>query len=316
MIRRHFLGGLVTASLVGRAAWGQFGQAKPKTFALGEAKTLYYRAGMTVSADTGPCQGLVGTLPVPRNWPEQEVRVAHEDVMPGARVDFREVAPTLKQMVIHVPYLPAGQELRGVFTYEIVRRKQLPPESVEGFKLLKQLNAEMRTYLNPSPGIDSRSAKIVGLVRLLGRSATPWEQAHAIYNWTRENIKYEAGPFKGVLDALRDGTGDVEDLAAVFIALCRAYNIPARTVWVYGSCYPEFHLVDAEDTGHWIPCLLTGEGSFGSMAEQQPILLKGDSFRLPENGRGMERFIPEKLTGKGGKPKVRFIREMVERPMD
>ena len=58
--------------------------------------------------------------------------------------------------------------------------------------------------------------------------------------------------------ALRDGTGDCEELSSLFIALCRAHGIPARTVWVPDHCYPEFYLA-----GFQLPDVFLG--SFGTL---------------------------------------------------
>ena len=43
----------------------------------------------------------------------------------------------------------------------------------------------------------------------------------------------------------------------------------------------------------------------------KPILQKGDNFRDPERPRESMRYLSEYLTGAGGKPKVKFIRELV-----
>ena len=96
-------------------------------------------------------------------------------------------------------------------------------------------------------------------------------------------------PAQGALAALKDGTGDCEELTSLFIAICRAANIPARTVWVPGHCYPEFYLVDDKGEGHWFPCQSAGKREFGGISETRPILQKGDSFRPPKGTKERQR---------------------------
>jgi hypothetical protein len=127
----------------------------------------------------------------------------------------------------------------------------------------------------------------------------------------RENVEYKNGPIKGAAAALRDGTGDCEELTSLFIAICRAAGIPARTVWVEGHCYPEFYLLDKAGEGHWFPCQAAGTRAFGEIPELRPVLQKGDNIRPPYNRRDRQRYMANHLTGAGGRPEVTFIRKMV-----
>ncbi|HYW78604.1 MAG TPA: transglutaminase-like domain-containing protein, partial [Thermoguttaceae bacterium] len=137
-----------------------------------------------------------------------------------------------------------------------------------------------------------------------------WKRVEAIYDWVREKVEYQNGPLKGALAALNSGTGDCEELTSLFIAICRAAEIPARTVWVEGHCYPEFYLADAEGNGHWFPCQAAGTRAFGGIPEFRPVLSKGDSFRPPYDRRDVQRYPADRLNGAGGRPRVKFIRKM------
>ena len=177
------------------------------------------------------------------------------------------------------------------------------------------MDRRVRTYLGPSPYIESRHPKIRALARQLtaepdgakqesgepdstepdsaetesAEPASAWEKVEAIYDWVRENVEYKKMPLKGAVRALRDGDGDCEELASLFIAICRASAIPARTVWVPNHCYAEFYLEDEEGTGHWFPCQVAGNRAFGEMPDHRPILQKGDNFPSPRTRRDRMR---------------------------
>ena len=138
-----------------------------------------------------------------------------------------------------------------------------------------------------------------------------WERTAAIFDWVRENVKYEfAEQIKPAVAALKDGQGDCEELSSLFIAICRASKIPARAVWVPGHTYPEFYLVDDRGQGHWFPCQAAGaKREFGSMSEDRPILQKGDNFLVPEE-RGPQRYVKQFLSAKNAAcPAGRQIRD-------
>src|SRR5262245_43823621 len=46
---------------------------------LGEARSETYRIGVIFTAEKGPCTGLLATVPVPMDWPEQTVTIVSED---------------------------------------------------------------------------------------------------------------------------------------------------------------------------------------------------------------------------------------------
>ena len=70
-------------------------------------------------------------------------------------------------------------------------------------------------------------------------------------------------------------------MASLFVALCRAAEIPARIVWVPEFCYAEFYLLDKNGEGHWLPCSPAGAKAFGEMPDTKLMLAKGDNFRPP-----------------------------------
>jgi transglutaminase-like putative cysteine protease len=305
---------LVFHACLSSAALAQFKEGGEGGSLLGESVTQNWQAGVIVTADSGPCQGIVASIPVPIDWPEQEVTVVDEDVSPTARVGEQMVEGTVKMMVVTIRQLPAGKESKALVTFAVRRSAQIPPEDTSIYQLpnTRKLPRDIQVYLGPSPLIESRHPKIRTLAKEIGADAeTAWQHVEAIYDWVREKVEYKNGPLKGAIAALNDGTGDCEELTSLFIAICRAADIPARTVWVPEHCYPEFYLVDGEGKGHWFPCQAAGSRAFGGMPDHRPILQKGDNFRPPHNPRERQRYMAEHLTGQGGKPKVEFVRKQV-----
>jgi hypothetical protein len=294
----------------------QFKQGEPEGTKSGKSEVSRWRAGMVITASGGPCRALVGYVPIPTEWPEQDVKTVEEDISPEAKVTFETVDGGVKVMNVRIGQLAAGQEAKALVTLEICRREVLPPEKTDRFVIpdAKRLPREIRPYLLPSPKIESTNPKIRDLAKTVGvDKEKAWDRVEAIYDWVRSKVKYQNGPLKGAMAALRDGTGDCEELTSLFIAICRAVGVPARTVWVSGHCYPEFYLEDDQGQGHWFPCQSAGARQFGGISDLRPILQKGDNFRPPKGGKERQRYMAEHLSGKptpgGGKPQVRFVRE-------
>ena len=276
-----------------------------------------WKVGMTLSA-AGPCGDILGTTPVPTDWPEQQVRIVEEDFSPEIKdVTYRTLENGVKQMLIAIPVLRPGQQAHAFVTFEVTRSSILGPDDPTQFEMPKKLTKELKKFLEPSPSIESKHPKIRTRARqLVNDELSAWEQVEVIYDWVRDNVEYSNGPLKGALAAMNDGNGDCEELTSLFIALCRANGIPARTVWIPGHCYPEFYLQDHEGVGHWFPCQAAGTRDFGSMPDHRPILQKGDNYRVPEKKNVPQRYVAEFLNGKfdtrGGKPQVEFVRQLLD----
>jgi len=277
-----------------------------------------WQIGLVVKAESGPCAGIVGTFALPVDWPEQEVAIIVEDYSPFVASHTERMIGTVKQLVINIPELPASEEARVVLTVEIRRRALLPPADTSIFVKVdsKKLHKDIRTYLGPSPKIESQNGKIKALAKELGKKSSgqsAWEQVETIYRWVRDNVKHEDGESLGAMHALKARTAEHQDLTRLFIALCRASEIPARTVWegVPTFCYPEFYLEDSDGQGYWFPCQMVGDPLFGGITDHRPIWQKGDNFRAPNRPREVVWYLLPTLEGKGGDPQVKFIRDAV-----
>ena len=285
----------------------------PAVESLASAKHRW-QVGLRITAVGGPCQALVGTLPVPTKWPGQTVRIVEEDIAPTiTNVRYRNVDGGVKQMVVKIAKLRANQTAHALITVEIDRQQLAPPENPESLLLPEKLDRKLRKYLAASPYIEVRHPEIRKLAKKVYDDSVPmWNRVEKIYDHVREIVKYKNGNLKGALAALRDGDGDCEELTSLFVALCRCNGIPSRTVWVPDHCYPEFYLEDTDGNGRWYPCQAAGARSFGTMPDMRPVLQKGDSFKVPEK-KERQRYVSEFLTGAtrkgGGKPRVRFVRQ-------
>jgi len=274
-----------------------------------------WEIGMTVEAPGG-CTGIVATVPVPMDWPEQKVTEIRRDVSPQVgTIRFRTLGGGVRQMLIPIAHLAPGDSAKVLLTFEITKFAIVGPKETGGLRIPAQPSRELRQYLGTSPQIESTARGIKALAEQIvqGRD-TDWEKVEAIYDWVREHIQYRFDEkLRGASAALKAGYGDCEELTSLFIALCRANHIPARSVWIPGHCYPEFYLEDADGQGHWFPCQAAGSRAFGSMRETRPILQKGDDFRIPGQ-RGSKRYVAETFRARNAPaaPRVQFVRRKVD----
>lgn len=283
----------------------------------GGETTTQWRFGVVVNARGGGVTGIQATLPVPTDWPEQTVKIVSEEKSPTVRkIAYRVLDGGVKQMLVTIPRLKAGEDARAVVTFEVTKREIIEPGSKGEFSIPAKMSRELQKYLLPSPYIESKDPKFTQIApQILIREERAWGQTEEIYKFVRENVKYEfAEEIRPAIDALNDRKGDCEELSSIFIALCRASKIPARAVWVPGHCYPEFYLTDAEGRGHWFPCQAAGEAhDFGRMKESRPILQKGDNFRVPGE-KEPQRYVKQTLSATNAEapPEVKFILEPVK----
>lgn len=293
-------------------------EAVQETRQEGASQTQRWQVGLMVTAVNAHCRGTLATVPVPTDWPEQQVREVDREVTGHVtKIDFRTLDNGVRQMLVSIPTIPNGHTAQAVLTFEVTRREILPPEDPSRYRIPRRPPREVSVFLGESPYIESRHREIRDLAgRILRDEQSDWEKVRGIFDWVRENIEYTNGDLKGALAALRDGNGDCEELTSLFIALCRAKRIPARTVWIPDHCYPEFYLEDEQGEGRWFPCEMTGGDYFGSMPATKPVLQKGDDFRVPEKRNERQRYVAEwlkvsKVAGPG-KPEVRFVRKLLD----
>ncbi|MBQ2849130.1 MAG: transglutaminase domain-containing protein [Thermoguttaceae bacterium] len=276
----------------------------------GKAISTKYRAGMIFEARAnGGCKDLLGTAPVPTEFPEQKVRTLEENFPRSARVDYRDLKEGgARQMVFRMRELKPGQRVEATVLFEVTRRPLLPPSQPEIYRFPKTVPRDLRRYLKAGDYIESTSktvrklaSDIIEQVEEANKDATDWEKIDALFEYVRTEISYKEAqvekPMRGALAALRTRDGDCEDMSALFIAMCRSLDVPARLVRVPGHCWAEFYLVDDEKNGYWFPAQVAGTEELGSMQDVRVILQKGDSFRLPESPKEDSLYVKELFTG-------------------
>lgn len=147
-----------------------------------------------------------------------------------------------------------------VFDLEKVRQVE--------FRQLSQLAPLMAIYLRPETLVESdhpevRAALAEVFPEGISATAPAYDTAWTIFEWVLAHSTYQlnaergrARKLWGALDLLRTGRGECGDYSALFVALCRAAGIPARSqvgFWVKKDSSPhvwaEFYLPGVG----WIP---------------------------------------------------------------
>jgi len=290
---------------------------------LGKAVSHKYRAGMIFAAQPGgSCTNVFGSAPVPTEFPEQKVRTLEEDFPRVAKVDYRNLKEGgARQMIFKMRELKAGQQVEATALFEVTRYPILPPSEPEIYKIPKNPSREIKRYLKDGLYIESNSKTVRAVVKEalqnVSEDASDWDKIDAFLTYVRENVQYKEvlinKPMRGALAAIKAREGDCEDMSALFIAMCRSQDVPARLVRVPGHCWAEFYLVDDDKEGYWFPAQVAGTEPLGSMQDTRVILQKGDNFHLPETPDEESLYVKELFMGNvkenGPDPVHQFIQE-------
>lgn len=272
--------------------------------------------GLEITA-AGPMNGVVASAPVPIEWPEQKLTVLSEFRSPTvSSVRMKPFPGQGQQMIVSVGQLGAGQTARATVTMRVERFDVVAPETPLNWQFPKKGSKTAKGYLGDSPYIETNHKRIRELADEVVRpDDSPWKQVESIYDWVQQNIEYEFDPqIHSCLEALDSKRGDCEEVASLFIALCRSRGIPARAVWCNDHTYPEFLMRTEDGTEVWLPCQITTyDRIFGQMFDDRPILQKGDKFSVMGELRPT-RYLKPAMTAKSatGAPQFRWIIQEVD----
>lgn len=263
----------------------------------------------------GDASRLQATTTVPAAFPEQKIDSV-EVLTDGCEARVQPLASGAAQIEMAANGISKGQVVRAVAKMKVTLLKQYHGFAKEQFPQHQpKLPAEVkRTYLQDSPGIQTSDGEVRKVAQAIAAEHPhPWDQAQAIAAWIRQTIKPQIGPYTSVAKAMKKKLGDCEEMSAVFVALCRSLQIPARLVWVPNHNWAEFYLTNEKGEGHWIPAHVACYGWFGWTGAHELVLQKGDRIVHPQK-RNTQRLLEDWMQWQGARPNIKFIGELTPLP--
>lgn len=276
--------------------------------------TTKWKVTAKIRGGSGPAVNMFLTMPIPTEWPEQSVAVAEDEIPTNiANVGYRDLDGGIRQIIAKIPQIRPREEITISMTFLVSTSQINAPQDPSLFVRPKTSQRDGKPYLGIGPQINFRDSKLKKQVKsIVAEQDALWSEIEAIYDWVRDNIEDTSEPPRDTIKVFRDRRGCNEDKVGLFVAMCRAHKIPARMVWVQGTQYAEFMLVDSEGKAHWFPCSVGGVREFGSYSEPRIVLQKGDCIKVPEK-ESRQKFVGEFATCQGkSKPAVAFQRVLLE----
>ncbi len=235
----------------------QFGDAGGKSQygpRRGESIEQVWRVGLTVLPGA-QLENVSAMLPIPMDWPEQEVRGIEEEKLDAAMtgsIRYEQIDAGAREMVLQLGRLRPHRKVEIIVDVKLVNYELLPPSNPDDYVIPKRIPMALRRYVKESPYIECKERIFQKMFHDITRDKkSGWEEVEAIYAFVQNNVKYdEAQKFRGTpkgalaLTKMPEGewNGDCKDMSCLFVAICRAGSIPARIVRVPEHCYAEFYL--------------------------------------------------------------------------
>ncbi|HWA98985.1 MAG TPA: transglutaminase domain-containing protein [Pirellulales bacterium] len=277
-----------------------------------------YRLSVGIELEgIGGAADIISTTTVPVEYPEQKIESVELET-DGCDATLRTLTPTAGQLLLTASGIERGQKVIATAHFTLELFKQYFAWQRDQFPAKQNVPAQVRgPYLQDSPGIQTSSKQVKQLAAELtsGVEPHPWSYAEKFADWIPQNIRPQVGPYTSVTTAIDSRRGDCEEMAGVFVALCRAVQIPARLVWVPNHAWAEFFLIDHDDHGHWIPAHTACYPWFGFTGAHELVLQKGDRVYQRERGKTM-RLMDDWLRAAGRLPKPRYTAELTPLPKE
>jgi hypothetical protein len=198
---------------------------KDPALQLTDPRTYRLKVVVKVEAAEGKLTNVVAVAPIPMDWPEQQVRLISQRLSPSARVSQQVLPGQAAILKLQAASIPKGESVTVERLYEVTRYRMqftLPPDEMEH---PHRPPAELRDQLSgPAPGLETQHPKIISLTETLRRDAAgrgAWDLVKTFWQWTRDNVKFENGDFRGALFAVENRCGDCEEMSALFVSMCR-----------------------------------------------------------------------------------------------
>lgn len=260
--------------------------------------------GMSFTGNGNSSQ-LIATTAAPVPFPEQEI-LEFEIETKGCQAEIIALSDTAAQLALSAPVLRGGQTVSALARYRMRVSMAYQGYDQDRFPAdqSKVTRVFPKRFLRNSSGIKCNTATVKALVRELVTDKThPWEAAQIFQQWVWKEIEGVPGNYTSVDAAIKKRTGDCEERATVFIALCRAAGIPSRLVWVPGHNWAEIGLLDRDGQAHWIPVHTAAYAWFGWTGAHEIVMQKGDNIYIPHRKKKL-RLVDDWYRLKGPRPEM------------
>ena len=198
----------------------------------------------------GPTQLVKYTLLLPQNIsPHQQVK--HMSFSPEPHRIFERNGNLYAEFRILKP----KDDFQIHLDVEVLIRNQSPGSPKAYPTILSE--KELQLFLQPSKYQESRHPEILALAAAL-QGEDPEMTIRTIHQFIQDTLVYntEQSGDVGAIAALQQGEGDCTEYSDVFVALCRATGIPARTIsgWLLEEniSNPNHHWVEVWLDRQWV----------------------------------------------------------------
>jgi len=198
---------------------------------------------------------------------EIELWIALPPDRPDQKIDIESIEPTPTEILrdgdtgLEVAYWrvqPRPDVPRFFFHFDFTvelhpRSDTIDPDRLKPYDTASPL---YRRFTAAEPGIETDGA-VLDLARGIADDlSNPYRRARAVHEWVAASITFVPGGTsdRSIASTLRGRRGDCGQISLVFVALCRALGVPARSIectWFGGGRHrhAEFYL-----EGHgWLP---------------------------------------------------------------